>query len=123
MADLKDTLQFFVKAMFGPEVKSRIRPHFFPFTEPSAEMDISCVSCQGKGCRICKNSGWLELAGAGMVDPSVLEMMGIDDQIYNGYAFGIGIERIAMLKYNIPDMRILYENDVRMLRQFCRELI
>lgn len=123
MADLKDTLQFFAKAMFGPEVKSRIRPHFFPFTEPSAEMDISCVSCQGKGCRICKNSGWLELAGAGMVDPNVLEMMGIDDQKYSGYAFGIGIERIAMLKYNIPDMRILYENDVRMLRQFRREII
>ncbi len=123
MADLKNTLQFFIKAMFGPEVKSRIRPHFFPFTEPSAEMDISCVSCQGKGCRICKNSGWLELAGAGMVDPNVLEMMDIDDQIYSGYAFGIGIERIAMLKYNIPDMRILFENDVRMLRQFSRELI
>ena len=86
-------------------------------------MDISCVSCQGKGCRICKNSGWLELAGAGMVDPNVLEMMDIDDQIYSGYAFGIGIERIVMLKYNIPDMRILFENDVRMLRQFSRELI
>ena len=118
MADLKDTLQNFAQIMFGQGVRSRIRPHFFPFTEPSAEMDISCVSCQGKGCRVCKNSGWLELGGAGMVDPAVFKTLGIDPEIYTGYALGCGIERIAMLKYNIPDMRILFENDVRMLRQF-----
>jgi phenylalanyl-tRNA synthetase alpha chain len=123
LADLKDTLQNFAEIMFGPDVRSRIRPHFFPFTEPSAEMDISCVSCGGQGCRICKNSGWLEMGGAGMVDPAVFKMLDIDPQIYSGYALGIGIERIAMLKYNIPDMRILYENDVRMLRQFTGELI
>lgn len=121
MADLKDTLQNFAQIMFGPQVRSRIRPHFFPFTEPSAEMDISCVSCGGNGCRICKNSGWLEMGGAGMVDPNVFKILGIDPEQYSGFAFGVGIERIAMLKYNIPDMRILYENDVRMLRQFTRE--
>jgi phenylalanyl-tRNA synthetase alpha chain len=118
MADLKDTLQNFAQIMFGQEVRSRIRPHFFPFTEPSAEMDISCVNCQGQGCRVCKNSGWLELGGAGMVDPNVFKILGIDPEIYSGYALGVGVERIAMLKYNIPDMRILFENDVRMLRQF-----
>lgn len=123
LADLKDTLQNFAEIMFGADVRSRIRPHFFPFTEPSAEMDISCVSCGGQGCRICKNSGWLEMGGAGMVDPAVFKMLGIDPQVYSGYALGIGIERIAMLKYNIPDMRILYENDIRMLRQFSGELI
>ncbi|MGC9361548.1 MAG: phenylalanine--tRNA ligase subunit alpha, partial [Candidatus Syntrophosphaera sp.] len=123
LADLKDTLQNFAEIMFGADVRSRIRPHFFPFTEPSAEMDISCVSCGGQGCRICKNSGWLEMGGAGMVDPAVFKMLGIDPQTYSGYALGIGIERIAMLKYNIPDMRILYENDIRMLRQFSGELI
>jgi len=118
MSDLQDTLQNFARAMFGPEVKSRIRPHFFPFTEPSAEMDISCVNCGGHGCRVCKNSGWLEMGGAGMVDPAVFKMVGIDPNVYTGFAFGLGIERIAMLKYEIPDMRILFENDVRMLRQF-----
>ncbi|MDD4224524.1 MAG: phenylalanine--tRNA ligase subunit alpha [Candidatus Cloacimonetes bacterium] len=123
MADLKDTLQNFAQIMFGEDVRSRIRPHFFPFTEPSAEMDISCVSCQGKGCRVCKNSGWLELGGAGMVDPAVFKMLGIDPEIYSGYALGFGVERIAMLKYNIPDMRILFENDVRMLRQFSGEVL
>lgn len=121
MSDLNDTLQNFARAMFGPEVKSRIRPHFFPFTEPSAEMDISCVNCSGKGCRVCKNSGWLEMGGAGMVDPNVFRTVGIDPQVYTGFAFGLGIERIAMLKYDIPDMRILFENDVRMLRQFRGE--
>lgn len=121
MADLKDTLQNFAAVMFGPEVKSRIRPHFFPFTEPSAEMDISCVCCAGQGCRVCKNSGWLELGGAGMVDPAVFTMVGIDPEIYSGFALGVGVERIAMLKYNIPDMRILFENDIRMLRQFSGE--
>jgi phenylalanyl-tRNA synthetase alpha chain len=122
MADLQDTLQNFASIMFGPEVKSRIRPHFFPFTEPSAEMDISCVSCGGLGCRICKQSGWLEMGGAGMVDPAVFDILGIDSEVYTGFAFGLGIERIAMLKYNIPDMRILFENDLRMLRQFKGEL-
>jgi len=121
LADLKDTLQNFAEIMFGPQVRSRIRPHFFPFTEPSAEMDISCVSCNGNGCRICKNSGWLEMGGAGMVDPAVFKMLNIDPEVYSGYALGVGIERIAMLKYNIPDMRILFENDFRMLRQFSVE--
>jgi len=118
MADLKDTLQNFATIMFGKGVRTRIRPHFFPFTEPSAEMDVSCVNCGGKGCRMCKYSGWLEMGGAGMVDPNVFEAVGIDPELYSGFAFGLGIERIALLKYNIPDMRILFENDIRMLRQF-----
>ncbi|MCB5233627.1 MAG: phenylalanine--tRNA ligase subunit alpha [Candidatus Cloacimonetes bacterium] len=122
MIDLKDTLQSFARIMFGSNVKSRIRPHFFPFTEPSAEMDISCVACGGQGCRVCKQSGWLEMGGAGMVDPAVFDTLGIDSEIYTGFAFGLGIERIAMLKYNIPDMRILFENDLRMLRQFRGEM-
>lgn len=122
MSDLQDTLQNFAAIMFGPNVKSRIRPHFFPFTEPSAEMDISCVVCGGSGCRVCKQSGWLEMGGAGMVDPAVFDILGIDSEIYTGFAFGLGIERIAMLKYNIPDMRILFENDLRMLRQFKGEM-
>jgi len=122
LADMTDTLSQFASIMFGKKVSSRIRPHFFPFTEPSAEMDISCVSCGGSGCRICKYSGWLEMGGAGMVDPNVFDMLGIDSEIYTGFAFGLGIERIAMLKYNIPDMRILFENDLRMLRQFKGEL-
>lgn len=117
-ADLKDTLNIFVQKMFGPKTKSRIRPHFFPFTEPSAEIDISCVNCGGSGCRICKNSGWLEMGGAGMVDPAVLETVGIDPEKYTGYAFGLGIDRITMLKYNIPDLRILFENDLRFLKQY-----
>jgi phenylalanyl-tRNA synthetase alpha chain len=117
-ADLKDTLNIFVQKMFGPNTKSRIRPHFFPFTEPSAEIDISCVNCGGSGCRICKNSGWLEMGGAGMVDPAVLETVGIDPEKYTGYAFGLGIDRITMLKYNIPDLRILFENDLRFLKQY-----
>lgn len=121
MSDLKDTLQNFVAIMFGDRVRSRIRPHFFPFTEPSAEMDISCVVCGGSGCRVCKQSGWLEMGGAGMVDPNVFDTLGIDSELYTGFAFGLGIERIAMLKYNIPDMRILFENDLRMLRQFRGE--
>lgn len=121
MADLQDTLQAFATIMFGSKVRSRIRPHFFPFTEPSAEIDISCVSCQGSGCRVCKHSGWLEMGGAGMVDPAVFSIVGIDPEVYTGFAFGLGIERIAMLKYNIPDMRILFENDIRMLRQFRGE--
>ena len=122
MKDLTNTLQRFANIMFGDTVKSRIRPHFFPFTEPSAEMDISCVACGGEGCRLCKYSGWLEMGGAGMVDPNVFENVGIDPEIYTGFAFGLGIERIAMLKYNIPDMRILFENDIRTLAQFKGEI-
>jgi len=122
MCDLTDTLQNFVSIMFGSRVRSRIRPHFFPFTEPSAEMDISCVACGGTGCRVCKQSGWLEMGGAGMVDPNVFDILGIDSELYTGFAFGLGIERIAMLKYNIPDMRILFENDLRTLNQFKGEM-
>ncbi len=118
LADLKDTLQIFVQLMFGKDVKVRIRPHFFPFTEPSAEMDMSCVMCKGIGCKVCKQSGWLELCGAGMVDPNVFDILSIDSEKYTGYAFGLGIDRIAMQKYNIPDLRLLYENDLRMLSQF-----
>jgi phenylalanyl-tRNA synthetase alpha chain len=117
-ADLRDVLNMFVKKMFGEKINSRIRPHFFPFTEPSAEIDIVCVNCEGKGCKLCKGNGWLEMGGAGMVDPNVFTMLGIDPEIYTGYAFGLGIDRIAMLKYNIPDMRMLFENDIRFLRQF-----
>ncbi len=122
MCDLTDTLQNFVSIMFGSRVRSRIRPHFFPFTEPSAEMDISCVACGGTGCRVCKQSGWLEMGGAGMVDPNVFDILGIDSELYTGFAFGLGIERIAMLKYNVPDMRILFENDLRTLNQFKGEM-
>lgn len=121
LADLTDTLSQFASIMFGANIGTRIRPHFFPFTEPSAEMDISCVVCGGAGCRVCKHSGWLEMGGAGMVDPNVFKTVGIDPELYTGFAFGLGIERIAMLKYNIPDMRILFENDLRMLRQFKGE--
>lgn len=117
-ADLKDMLNIFVKKMFGEEIGSRIRPHFFPFTEPSAEIDIVCVKCHGEGCNLCKGSGWLEMGGAGMVDPAVLESVGIDSEKFTGYAFGLGMDRIAMLKYNIPDMRLLFENDVKFLKQF-----
>ncbi|MCD4819696.1 MAG: phenylalanine--tRNA ligase subunit alpha [Candidatus Cloacimonetes bacterium] len=117
-ADLRDVLNIFVKKMFGDDISSRIRPHFFPFTEPSAEIDIACVNCGGKGCNICKNSGWLELGGAGMVDPNVFDALGIDSEKYTGYAFGMGIDRVAVLKYNIPDMRMLFENDIRFLKQF-----
>jgi phenylalanyl-tRNA synthetase alpha chain len=116
--DLRDILNTFVKKMFGEKFSSRIRPHFFPFTEPSAEIDIVCVNCEGKGCKLCKGNGWLEMGGAGMVDPNVFEMLGIDSELYSGYAFGLGIDRIAMLKYKIPDMRLLFENDIRFLRQF-----
>jgi phenylalanyl-tRNA synthetase alpha chain len=118
MADLKSVLQSFAKEMFGPNVRIRLRPHFFPFTEPSVEYDFTCVVCEGKGCNVCKNSGWIEIAGAGMVDPAVLKNVGVDPDIYSGYAFGLGIERLAMLRYRIPDLRFLYENDVRFLEQF-----
>ena len=117
-ADLKGTLDVFAKELFGPETKTKFRPHHFPFTEPSAEVDVSCFKCGGKGCRFCKGSGWIEILGCGMVHPHVLEMCGIDPVIYRGFAFGVGLERIALLKYEIDDMRLLYENDVRFLKQF-----
>lgn len=118
MADLKDMLNYFAQQMFGPEIAVRIRPHFFPFTEPSAEMDMVCPKCLGKGCGLCKDTGWLELGGAGIVDPNVFECVGIDSEKYTGYAFGLGIDRIAMLRFGITDMRLLFGNDVRFLRQF-----
>ena len=117
-ANLKDTLDVFVKQMFGEGIKTKFRPHNFPFTEPSAEVDITCFKCGGKGCQICKNEGWIEILGAGMVHPNVLKNCGIDPEIYSGFAFGMGIERIAMLKYGIEDIRLLYENDLRFLSQF-----
>ncbi|MCI7644315.1 MAG: phenylalanine--tRNA ligase subunit alpha [Lentisphaeria bacterium] len=118
MADLKSLLQHFANEMFGKGVKIRLRPHFFPFTEPSVEYDFSCIMCGGKGCPVCKNSGYIEIAGAGMVDPNVLKNVGYDPEIWSGFAFGMGIERLAMLKYRINDIRLLYENDVRFLEQF-----
>lgn len=117
-ADLKGTLEEFAKELFGPETKVKFRPHHFPFTEPSAEVDVSCFKCGGKGCRFCKGSGWIEILGCGMVHPKVLEMCDIDPEEYSGFAFGIGLERIALLKYEIDDMRLLYENDIRFLKQF-----
>ena len=117
-ADLKQTLYYFVQEMFGPETRIRFRPSFFPFTEPSAEIDISCLICKGEGCNICKHSGWVEIGGAGMVDPDVLKNCGIDPEKYSGFAFGMGIERITMLKYQIKDLRLFTENDIRFLRQF-----
>jgi len=117
-ADLKQTLYYFVKELFGKDTKLRFRPSFFPFTEPSAEIDISCHICGGKGCNVCKHSGWVEIGGAGMVDPNVLENCGIDPKTYSGFAFGMGIERITMLKYQINDLRLFTENDIRFLRQF-----
>lgn len=118
MADLKGTLVAFCKAFFGEDLKLKFRPSFFPFTEPSAEVDISCFLCNGKGCQVCKHSGWLEILGCGMIDPKVLEKAGIDSEKYTGYAFGIGVERPAMLKYKIKDIRLFFNNDVRFLRQF-----
>lgn len=117
-ADLKGTLAEFARGVFGEDTKVRFRPHHFPFTEPSAEMDISCFKCGGKGCSFCKNEGWIEILGCGMVHPHVLEMCHIDPDEYSGFAFGIGLERIALLKYEIDDMRLLYENDIRFIRQF-----
>lgn len=117
-ADLKGTLAEFAREIFGEETKVKFRPHHFPFTEPSAEMDVSCFKCRGKGCRFCKGSGWIELLGCGMVHPDVLKMSGIDPQEYVGFAFGMGLERIALFKYEIDDMRLLYENDIRFLKQF-----
>lgn len=117
-ADLKQTLYFFVKEMFGQDVKIRFRPSYFPFTEPSAEMDISCLICGGKGCSVCKQTGWVEILGCGMVHPNVLKNCGIDSEKYSGFAFGMGIERITMLKYQIRDLRLFSENDLRFLKQF-----
>jgi phenylalanyl-tRNA synthetase alpha chain len=120
MSDLKGTLLQFVREMFGQETKIRMRPSFFPFTEPSAEVDVTCMMCGGSGCRTCKQSGWLEILGSGMVHPRVLEMSGYDPNVYSGFAFGMGVERIAMLKYGIDDIRHFYMNDLRFLRQFAR---
>ncbi|NVO31628.1 phenylalanine--tRNA ligase subunit alpha [Hymenobacter lapidiphilus] len=117
-ADLKQTVYYFVQELFGDDVQVRFRPSFFPFTEPSAEIDITCLICKGTGCNICKGTGWVEIGGAGMVDPAVLEQSGIDAERYSGYAWGMGIERITMLKYQIKDLRLFTENDMRFLRQF-----
>lgn len=117
-ADLKGTLAEFARELFGEETRVKFRPHHFPFTEPSAEMDVTCFKCGGSGCRFCKGSGWIEILGCGMVHPHVLEMSGIDPEQYTGFAFGVGLERIALLKYEIDDMRLLYENDIRFLKQF-----
>ena len=116
--DLKGVLAEFAKALFGDKVQVKFRPHYFPFTEPSAEVDVTCVYCGGKGCNVCKGEGWIEILGCGMVHPKVLEMAGIDPTVYQGFAFGVGLERITMLKYDINDLRLFYENDVRFLSQF-----
>ena len=118
LSDLKSTLAYFAKEMMGSKAGVRFRPHFFPFTEPSVEVDFSCHVCAGKGCRVCKNSGWIEIAGAGMVDPRVFRKVGYDPDEFSGYAFGMGIERIAMIRFGIPDIRLWYENDARFLEQF-----
>ncbi|MBS6367420.1 MAG: phenylalanine--tRNA ligase subunit alpha, partial [Clostridiales bacterium] len=118
MADLKGALDQMVKLMYGPDAKTRFRPHHFPFTEPSCEADVQCFECGGKGCRVCKGEGWIELLGAGMVHPKVLENCGIDPDVYSGFAFGIGIERMTMRRFNISDLRLIFDNDVRFLEQF-----
>lgn len=118
LGDLKGTLDYFIKAFFGEERKTRYRAHFFPFTEPSVEADVSCGICHGEGCRFCKNTGWVEILGCGMVDPNVFGHVGIDPEVYTGFAFGVGVERLACLKYNVPDLRMLLEGDMRFLRQF-----
>ena len=118
MADLKGTLEVFIKSLYGQNTRLRFRPHHFPFTEPSAEVDISCFVCGGEGCRVCKGEGWIEILGCGMVHPKVLRTCGIDPEVYSGFAFGLGLERIAMGMYDIDDMRLLYENDARFLKQF-----
>ena len=118
MGDLKGALEVFIKELYGETVQVKFRPHFFPFTEPSAEVDVSCVMCGGEGCRVCKGTGWIEILGCGMVHPRVLEMSGIDPNEYSGFAFGMGLERITMLRYGIKDLRLFYENDVRFLKQF-----
>ncbi|RKQ61585.1 phenylalanyl-tRNA synthetase alpha subunit [Thermovibrio guaymasensis] len=120
-ADLKGVLEVFLREVFGSDTKVRFRPSYFPFTEPSAEVDIGCVICGGKGCKVCKGTGWLEILGCGMVDPAVFKAVGINPEVYQGFAFGMGVERIAMLKYGIDDLRLFFENDVRFLRQFRGE--
>ena len=117
-SDLKGLLEIFAKAVFGNDIKMRFRPHFFPFTEPSAEVDISCIICKGKGCSVCGKKGWLEILGSGMIHPNVFKQVGIDPKKYTGFAFGMGVERIAMLRYGINDIRLFFENDLRFLRQF-----
>jgi phenylalanyl-tRNA synthetase alpha chain len=121
-ADLKQALLYFAKEMFGEKTEIRLRPSYFPFTEPSAEVDVSCNICSGKGCNVCKHTGYLEILGCGMVDPNVLENCGVDSKKYTGYAFGMGLERIAMLKYGVKDLRLFFENDVRFLRQFAKSI-
>ena len=118
MSDLKGTLDYMAKQLFGPETKTKFRPHHFPFTEPSAEVDVSCFKCGGKGCRVCKGSGWIEILGCGMVHPNVLKVGGLDTEKYTGFAFGLGVERVAMLKYGVDDIRLFYENDMRFIEQF-----
>ena len=118
MADLKGTLDSFAKQLFGTSTKTKFRPHHFPFTEPSAEMDVSCFKCGGKGCSVCKGSGWIEILGCGMVHPNVLKVGNIDTEKYTGFAFGMGVERVAMLKYGVEDIRLFYENDMRFINQF-----
>jgi phenylalanyl-tRNA synthetase alpha chain len=117
MGDLKGTLEAFIQKLFTPDTGVRLRPSYFPFTEPSAEVDITCPFCRGQGCRVCSRSGWMEILGAGMVDPRVLEGCGIDPQIYSGFAFGLGVDRVAMIRYGIPNIRLLFDNDQRLLRQ------
>jgi phenylalanyl-tRNA synthetase alpha chain len=117
-ADLKQTLDYFAKELFGTNSKIRMRPSYFPFTEPSAEVDVSCSLCNGSGCNVCKHTGWLEILGCGMVDPFVLEACSIDASVYSGFAFGMGIERIAQIKYKVNDLRLYSENDLRFLKQF-----
>ena len=121
MADLKGTLELFCKKILGEKTKVRFRPSFFPFTEPSVEVDVSCFKCGGKGCNLCKQTGWIEVLGAGMVHPNVLEMCGYDSKVYQGFAFGTGLDRFAMFKYGIPDIRTIYGNDIRFLNQFDRK--
>ena len=118
MSNLKGILEVFVHAIFGPEIPVRFRPSFFPFTEPSAEIDIGCIICRGSGCKVCKNSGWVEVLGAGMINPRVFEYVGYEPDLYSGFAFGMGIERLTMLKYGIDDIRLFFENDKRFLEQF-----
>lgn len=118
MCDLKGTLDVFAREVYGPNTQTKFRPSYFPFTEPSVEVDVTCSECGGKGCRVCKGSGWVEILGAGMVNPKVLSGCGIDPAVYSGFAFGMGIDRIALTRYKISDMRIMFENDVRFLEQF-----
>ena len=121
LCDLKGILDEFVKIMFDKDTKTRLRPSYFPFTEPSVEVDVSCSECHGKGCKLCKGTGWIEILGAGIVNKKVLENCGIDSNVYSGLAFGLGIERTTMIKYGVPDIRTLFENDVRFLKQFGRK--